>query len=630
MDVLPPPTKRRRLTSAVWDSFTKISTKNGEKASCNYCQRLFACNSSSGTSHLKRHLEVCTLTGVEKKQTRLSFAPLSSEKQGKALTTKHGLVKFDQKRCNLALGRMIILHAYPMEIVEHIGFINFIKSLQPQYEMITRHAVLYYCLEIIREEKQALRNLLDKTIGQISLTLNHWNPFHGPGYLIIVAQFIDNDWKLQTKVLSFKIFDMVPSFQVESALLDSILTCLIEWKIEDRISTISMEGCSMDDTLGVQLKEYFTENNVPLLNGQLFLVKCHSHVLDLMVDEETFDIRDAINNVQKAINYVDASEEPQTFGEEPQTFGLVQQAVSEKDSYLDAGAQWTSTYLMLRTVFDMKQTYIFDPSAASEDDWKKVETLYIFLKAFNDASNVFRETKFPTSNLYFHEAWLIFSFLTEQSKNPDVLISTLSKKMQQRFARHLKECSLLMTIAVVMDPRSKMQFVIDCFSEIYGNEAHLHTADVSQSLHDLYGDFVARATLPSREHGIIEYTDHWNVDVLPGNGQLDQNTTLEQMKFELDQYLNEPVCNQDQEFDILEWWKFNTHKYPTLSRMARNILATQLSTVDSEITLRNGGRVYEQYQGSLQTKTIESLICTQNWLLRELDYHFGSPSMDEL
>ncbi|XP_068651071.1 zinc finger BED domain-containing protein RICESLEEPER 2-like [Aristolochia californica] len=629
MDILTPPTRRRRLTSAVWDGFTKISTQNGEKASCNYCKRLFTCNSSSGTSHLKRHLEVCTQPGVDKKPTRPSVAPLSSENQGKAPTTRLEAVKFDQERANLALARMIILHAYPMDMVEHIGFINFVKSLQPKYEMITRNAVMGYCLGIIREEKQILRNLLDKTIGQISLTLNFWNPEQGPGYLSIVAQFIDNDWKLQTKVLCFKIFDMVPSFHVESAFMDSILMCLIEWNIEDRISTISMESCYTNDTFSAQLKQYFTEKNIPLLNGQLFLVKCYSHVLDLMVDEELYNIRDAINNVHRAVKYVNAS------GDEQQNFELVQHESSKNCLNLDAETHWTSTYLMLQAVLDMKQTIcdvgIFDSNcnnALSEDDWKKVETLYLFLKAFNDASNIFRETKYPTSNLYFHEAWMIVSFLAQQSKNPDILISTMSKRMQQRFEKHWKGCSLLMTIAIVMDPRSKMQFVTDCFCEMYGNEAPIHTQLVDQSLHDLYGDYVARARLPSGEHGIVEYDDICNA--LPGYGELDQSTTRQQMKLELDQYLSEPVCNQDQEFDILAWWKLNTHKYPTLSRMARDILATPMSTVDSGLTLRNGGRVFEQYHGSLLTETIEALICTQNWLLSELDNHYDGTSMDEI
>ena len=55
-------------------------------------------------------------------------------------------------------------------------------------------------------------------------------------------------------------------------------------------------------------------------------------------------------------------------------------------------------------------------------------------------------------------------------------------------------------------------------------------------------------------------------------------------KSDLDCYLNESiqVVDENDEFDILLWWKLNYNKFPILSHMARDILAVSSSTVASE------------------------------------------------
>ncbi|XP_058756941.1 zinc finger BED domain-containing protein RICESLEEPER 4-like isoform X1 [Vicia villosa] len=63
------------------------------------------------------------------------------------------------------------------------------------------------------------------------------------------------------------------------------------------------------------------------------------------------------------------------------------------------------------------------------------------------------------------------------------------------------------------------------------------------------------------------------------------------------------------DFDILNWWKVNSTKYPTLGIMARDILAMPMST---------GGRVLSCYRSSLTPHTVEALICVQNWLRSSL------------
>ena len=60
---------------------------------------------------------------------------------------------------------------------------------------------------------------------------------------------------------------------------------------------------------------------------------------------------------------------------------------------------------------------------------------------------------------------------------------------------------------------------------------------------------------------------------------------------ELDQYLENDLMPRIVDFDILAWWKSNGPKYPTLQRIARDILAIQVSTVVSESSFSTSGQL---------------------------------------
>ncbi|KAF7145906.1 hypothetical protein RHSIM_Rhsim04G0141100 [Rhododendron simsii] len=85
---------------------------------------------------------------------------------------------------------------------------------------------------------------------------------------------------------------------------------------------------------------------------------------------------------------------------------------------------------------------------------------------------------------------------------------------------------------------------------------------------------------------------------------------------EVDKYVNDLCERKDfPEFDILLWWKNNSDKYPILSQVARDVLAIPVSTVASESAFSMGGHVLDPFRSSLSPSMVETLVCTQNWLI---------------
>lgn len=83
---------------------------------------------------------------------------------------------------------------------------------------------------------------------------------------------------------------------------------------------------------------------------------------------------------------------------------------------------------------------------------------------------------------------------------------------------------------------------------------------------------------------------------------------------EVDRYILDPLEKLTTEFDILAWWRLNGPKYPNLQLVAKDVLAIQVSSVASESSFSTGKRVIDPHRSSLTPRSIEALICLQNWL----------------
>lgn len=91
------------------------------------------------------------------------------------------------------------------------------------------------------------------------------------------------------------------------------------------------------------------------------------------------------------------------------------------------------------------------------------------------------------------------------------------------------------------------------------------------------------------------------------------------LKSELDKYLEEEnMPRNDPTFNVLVWWQGVGLRYPILRKIARDILAVPISTVASESVFSTGGRVVSPHRSRLHPKTLEALMCSQSWLLKDV------------
>lgn len=640
------PNKRRRKKSIVWDHFT-IENIDADctRAFCKQCKKSFAYITGSklaGTSHLKRHiaLGICPVSKLNQEKNQSSLCTPNPKTNGfvdvdrkrKRHRPTPGLIdiSFDQESCSHEIAKMIIKHDYPLHMVENPGFVSFAQALHPQYNSVNINTIEDHIVNIYLREKQNLLNLLAGVPGRISLSLDLWTSDQTVGYAILTGQFVDCDWNLHRRVLSVI---TLPFPDSEFAFNHAVAACLTDWCFENKLFTLTLNQSFSSETIRANLRGLLSIKNSVIVNGQLIIGSCYARALGSVAQDALWSMRNTLEKVRRSVKCVITSEaHREKFAEVKQKL----QVPSTKSLVLDDQTNWNTTYEMLLAASELKEVFCFlDISDAqnqiipSMDEWRQVETLCMYLKFLHDAASILTTEVYPTSNTFFHEVWKIQFELMNAAMSPDLFTRNLTKPLKDRFDSYWKDCNLVLAVAVVMDPRFKMKLVEFSFSRIYGDDAETWIKLVDEGLHELYLDYVLQSLPPptfldeagesvikaeiSQDDGLLSGADGLSdFDIY-----ISEIMSSNQMKSELDQYLEESLLPRVQDFDALGWWKLNRLKYPTLSRMASDVLSIPVSTVASDSVFDTADRKMDSFRSTLRPTTLEALLCSKDWLKYE-------------
>ncbi len=645
-----------RLKSVVWNDFDRVKKGDTCVAVCRHCKKKLSGSSTSGTSHLRNHLIRCQRRsnhGIaqyiavreKKKEGTLALANFNVDQeqrkdevlslvnvkfeqdQMKDETVNTGNNNFDQRRSRFDLARMIILHGYPLAMVEHVGFRVFIKNLQPLFEFVTFNRVEADCMEIYTKEKQKVNEVLDKLPGKISLSADMWAASGDAECLCLMAHYIDESWQLKKKILNFV---MVDHSQTEDTHSEVMMTCLMDWDIDRKLFSMTFDSCSTNDNIVFRIRDRLSQNRFLYCNGQFFDVRCAANVINLMVQDALEVLCEVTHKIRESIQFIKSTQAMQA------KFNEVAQEVrvqSKKPLCIDNSSRWNSTYVMLEDALEYREAFSLlqenDPvytMCPSDIEWERVGLVSSYLKLFVEIINVFTRCKFSTANIYFPELCDIYLQLIEWCKNSDSFISSLASKMRNKFEEYWDRCGSGLAVAAMLDPRFKMKLVEYYYPQIYGSSASERMDDVFHCVKELYNEHSICSPLASLDQGLA-----WQVggstgcspvsrDRLMGFDKfLHENSQSEGTKSDLDKYLEEPLFPRSGDFNILNWWKVHTPRYPVLSMMARNVLAVPMSKLDSEFAFSTGRRVLDRDWSSLNPATVQALMCSQDWIRSEIE-----------
>ncbi|KAK1362600.1 HAT, C-terminal dimerization domain containing protein [Heracleum sosnowskyi] len=200
-------------------------------------------------------------------------------------------------------------------------------------------------------------------------------------------------------------------------------------------------------------------------------------------------------------------------------------------------------------------------------------------------------------------------------------------------------------ISVILDPRRKMVYVDWMVKIWFGAERcgilYLNIKSTFCSLFDLYGsslphsENVKESSYPSSTTSIRSKEKDgkkmFDFSELVGNTfEMQVGGGISEKKVEWEKYLEDERESNESFPSVLQWWKDNNKKYPTLAKIAQDILAIPVSTVASESAFSTRGRVLDSFRTSLTPRMVEALICAQDWLRNSYNPLFIKESLLEM
>ncbi|KAL5555828.1 hypothetical protein UlMin_038064 [Ulmus minor] len=413
------------------------------KAICDHFHKHLGAESKNGTKHLLDHIAVCPM--INQRDTRQMLLKANSSSDGKctSLDTYH----FNPEVSRYELGRMIVLHEYMADI-----------------------------FQMFEAEKHKLQRVLESNSSRVAITTNMWTTSNQKrGSMAITAHFIDESWVLQDQIMRFM---YVPSPHDAENLGDALMEYLLDWNIERKLLTLTLDNCSTNDVMvNVMLDKL--DKSLLLVNGKLLHMRCAAHILNLIVKEGLENLfGSGVERIRESIAFWTATPKRlEKFEESVRHLNIP----CSKVLSLDIKTRWNFTYLILSTALLYNDVFSrlrqrepqyrkLGPKLPSEEDWVLAKEMCERLKPFFKITKLFSGTSYPTTNIFFPKICEIRLQISNWYMSDFIEIRTVAAAMVDKFEKYWLDIHGILGLAVVLDPRYKMDLVDFQFTRIYGKE----------------------------------------------------------------------------------------------------------------------------------------------------------------
>jgi len=498
----------------------------------------------------------------------------------------------------------------PFNMIKGNAFTKLIQTLEPKFTFSffslseslhqffseTRYVIpsTTYFSDILlpkryNEAKEKVKTVL-LGASSISYTTDCWTSVSNDAYMATSAHFITADWKLLDVHLHTTHFP-------ESHTGKNIAEKLTE-STASMVSSLTKEVAFVSDSAANAVKagEFLTFPRYP----------CFAHQLQLIIHGaiDSPDLTDLISKCKKIVGHFRHSAKA---SHELKLAVLEAKPDSDATKLIqDVPTRWNSTLFMLERLLQLRSFVnkissnhkTFDLQV-SDKEADLLDSIVTCLLPFQEATKMSSGSTYPTCSIIYPMTFAIIECLDKVTspRQASSFAASLSNSIQEVFHSNLDRN---LGLATVLDPRFK-----DLTFLPYNH--HWHTAITA----DLKEAFEKEKKKADKEKDRIPMPSN----AAPKSKQpiagsfaailfSDKNPVL---KSELGAYWSITISDKI-DVDPIQWWKLHEREFPTLSKLARELLATPATSVPVESNFSKSGRLVSKRRASLKPAKVEQLM----------------------
>ncbi|VAI32125.1 unnamed protein product [Triticum turgidum subsp. durum] len=468
------------------------------------------------------------------------------------------------------LVRKLALHGYLPLMMDHGGLRKSVDFLNPVVKMPSYADLISTFLDLFDGEKAKLKEKFAALRSRVCLSVYVWHYDPLSAFLCLSVHYIDDEWERQQKIVTFRAMDTICNAE---ELGEAILLAIRDWGLCGKVFSIVLDDAFIDDSVASSVKAQLMKDNSTFANQSLFVVRRGTHLLDQ----------------------------------------VIQVGLDELEKIMEKSANCSKPMMGPKSSAVRYPNYKYAPS---QEDWGEARKMCETLEEFHQYMDTSQSLRGPV-HLFDAIRDVKRDLRRGVKSDADGSFSNMLKKMQQKFKQYWKLCCLHLCMTIAMDPSYGLKHIKSRSGYLCKNDKDGYKKDVHDTLLSLFYEYSGQVedasctsgSKTSKETVITE--DGMNEDDAPFAccGDYGDKCNKGRPMIELDQYLHEPSYCRGQT-SVLQWWKEHNLTYPTIARMARDILAMPYRC-DYEVATRTAGLAICE---SGHKHWVEQLVCTQNWL----------------
>src|SRR6266542_2225642 len=515
----------------------------------------------------------------------------------------------------------------PFNLVTNEAFRKFLNALNPSFNIPCENTIQILLESAHQYTEQKLRSLLETDAISVSLTTDFWTSRSQEGYIGITCSWISTNFEPKESLLAL---EYVPFPHTAEKICESLINTIRSWNLEYKVMSVTTDnGSNMVKAMKL-LKQEFPNTE---------RIACAAYTLQLVVNKGLKSSEELQRLILRANRLITFLRKPK----QCEHLLAVQQELNY-DKILkpiqEVSTRWNSVFYAFERLLELQRAIIFLPSRLKADknkennkDGKKLDSIMLSSKEWETLSEIieildpFEEITSILSGQNYVTLSLVYPFIkklteilkkdlkdfvevviyeTNQSRGQKAKIDINQSVETRNIINLLKESLLnwisfywsipssIGLISTLLDPR---------FKDLRNFEDNEKNA-IFEHLHNQYEWLNIQQTLePEPSSSKSRKRSRSIMDSLFSSSGIHSTNTE---KNELTKYNELPEFHK--ETNPLLWWKDRAIGFPNLSKVAREYLAINATSVPSERLFSDAGNQVTSKRSSLDTFTISKIL----------------------